>query len=82
MPADGSNIIETRQLHRTILEAKRSVPQGTTPAGGAHTHILTDGPEDTDVFHVLRQTHPLPEFVGTKSGLYEVQVDGTIKRVK
>lgn len=80
--ADGSNIVETRQLHKTILEVKRSVPPGATPAGGVHTHVLTDTPEDTDVFHVLRQTHPLPEFVGTKNGLYEVQVDGTIKRVK
>jgi hypothetical protein len=31
---------------------------------------------------VLRQTHPLPEFVGTKSGNYVVETDGTVKRVK
>jgi len=80
--ADGSNIIETRPLHKTILEVKRSVPQGATPAGGFHSHILTDTPEDTDVLHVLRQTHPLPEIVGTKSGVYEVETDGAIKRVK
>lgn len=80
--ADGSNIIETRQLHKTILEVKHSAPSGTKPAGGFHTHVLTDTPEDTDVFHVLRQTPPLPEFVGTKSGNYMIETDGRSKRVK
>jgi hypothetical protein len=80
--ADGSTVIETRQLHKSILEAKHSIPPGAKSAGGAHSHVLTDTPEDTDVFHVLRQTHPLPEFIGTKNGVYEVETDGTIKRVK
>jgi hypothetical protein len=80
--ADGFTIIETRQLHKSILEVKNSVPSGTKPAAGVHTHVLTDTPEDTDVFHVLRQKKPLPEFVGTKSGIYVVQTDGTIKREK
>ncbi len=80
--ADGANITETRQLHKTILEVRQSAPKGAKPAGGYHTHVLTDTPEDTDVFHVLRQKQPLPEAVGTKSGIYMVQIDGTIKRVK
>ena len=80
--ADGANITETRQLHKSILEIKQSAPPGTKPAGGYHTHVLTDAPEDTDVFHVLRQEQPLPEAVGTKSGIYMVQVDGTITRMK
>ncbi len=82
MSADGTNIIETRQLHKSILEVKHSAPSGSKPAGGFHTHVLTDAPEDTDVFHVLRQKQPLPEAVGTKGGVYMVQTDGTIKRVK
>ena len=80
--ADGSEIIETRRLHKTILEVDRSKSSSTKAVGGFHTHVLTDTPEDTDVFHVLRQTHPLPEFVGTKNGTYEVYPDGTIKRAK
>jgi len=80
--ADGSTILETRQLHKSILEVKHSAPPGKTPAGGVHSHVLTDSPEDTDVFHVLRQTHPLPEFIGTKDGVYVVEVDGKIRRVK
>jgi hypothetical protein len=80
--ADGTKIVETRQLHKSILEVKHSAPSGSKPAGGYHTHVLTDTPEDTDVFHVLRQRQPLPEAVGTKSGIYMVQIDGTITRVK
>ena len=80
--ADGSEIIETRRLHRTILEIDRSGASHTKSVGGFHTHVLTDTPEDTDAFHVLRQTHPIPELIGTKTGTYEVYIDGTIKRVK
>lgn len=80
--ADGATITETRQLHKTILEVKHSAPKGAKLTGGYHTHVLTDSPEDTDVFHVLRQKQPLPEAVGTKSGIYMVQIDGTIKPVK
>ena len=79
--ADGSQIIETRPLHKTILEVKHSAPAGKKPVGGFHTHVLTDTPEDTDVFHVLRQSPPLSEFIGTKRGNYKVETDGTIKRV-
>jgi len=79
---DGSTIIETRQLHKSILEVRRSEPGGKKVAAGFHTHVLTDVPEDTDVFHVLRQKPPVPEYVGTKSGIYIVQTDGTIIRSK
>jgi hypothetical protein len=78
---DGSTILETRQLHKTILEIKNS-DKSIKVAGGYHTHVLSDVPEDTDVFHVLRRKPPVPEIVGTKSGIYIVQTDGTIKREK
>jgi hypothetical protein len=77
---DGSTILETRRLHKTILEV--STPAGIHPEGGYHTHVLTDVPEDTDVFHVLRRKFPIPEFIGTKNGVYKVEADGTIKRTK
>lgn len=79
--SDGSTILETRRLHKTILEIKNSNKSVRT-AGGYHTHVLSDVPEDTDVFHVLRRKPPVPEFIGTNSGTYIVQVDGTIKREK
>lgn len=79
---DGSEIIETRQLHKAILDVKHSASTGKKPAGGFHTHVLTDVPEDTDVFHVLRQIPALPEFIATKSGNYVIETNGTIKRIK
>jgi hypothetical protein len=82
LSADGSKIIETRQLHKTILENKHVPSSDKKTVAGYHTHVLTDTPEDTDVFHVLRQSPPVPEFVETKSGTYIVNTDGTIKRVK
>ncbi|MGB7751823.1 MAG: hypothetical protein WCF88_09750 [Candidatus Acidiferrales bacterium] len=82
LSADGSRISETRQLHRTILEAKHAAPSDNKTAAGYHTHVITDVPEDTDVFHVLMQSPPLPEYIGTKNGTYVVNTDGTIKRAK
>ncbi len=80
--ADGSKIIEVRRLHATIIEFTNSAPGGHQQVAGFHTHVLTDVPEDTDVFYVLRRKPPLPEYIGTKSHTYEVDTDGTIKCVK
>lgn len=77
MSADGTKILEKRQMHKTILE---TVPAaGKKVVSGFHTHVLSDLPEDTDVFHVLTQDPPLPEFVGTPHFTYKVNTDGTIQ---
>jgi hypothetical protein len=84
MTADGGTIVEKRQLHKSILEIDpHSIPTGTTPAAGIHTHILSDVPEDTDVFHVLTRLPSQPEFIGTRNKkMYEISVDGTIRERK
>lgn len=75
--ADGMKIVEKRPMHKTIIE---TAPQlGKKTAAGFHTHILSELPEDTDVFHVLTQDPPLPEFVRTPHFTYKVSVDGTIQ---
>jgi hypothetical protein len=80
---DGGSIVEKRQLHKMILEIPRdSIPKGTTPAGGVHTHVLSDVPEDTDVFHVLTRQPSQPEFIGKRKKIYEISVDGTIRESK
>ena len=81
MSADGMAIVEKRQIHKSILEIA-APPHGKQAAAGAHTHVLSDVPEDTDVFHVLRQDPPLPEFVGAGRFVYQVMTDGTIRIVK
>lgn len=77
MSPNGTKILEKRQMHKSIIEtAPRS---GKKAVAGFHTHILGDMPEDTDVFHVLTQDPPLPEFVGTPHFTYQVKADGTIQ---
>ena len=76
--SDGSTIVEKRQLHRTILEVG-DPNHSLQKAGGYHTHVLSEVPEDTDVFHVLRQERPVPEYVATRKYVYCVQPDGTIR---
>jgi len=77
--ADGSTIVEKRQLHKTILETSSgSVPKGSKPQAGYHSHILSDVPEDTDVSYVLTRQPSMPEVVGTRNKMYEISTDGTI----
>jgi hypothetical protein len=74
--ANGS-LLEKRGLHKGILEPA-PLPPGTTPAGGYHTHVLSDLPEDTDVFLVLTRKPRMPEFVAAGKLIYKVNVDGSI----
>jgi hypothetical protein len=55
---DGSTLITKRQMHKSVLESiPADIPRSTTPAAGYHSHVLSDVPEDTDVFLVLSR-HP------------------------
>lgn len=75
--SDGTKILEKRQMHKTILETPPP-DKGKKLAAGFHSHVLSDLPEDTDVFHVLTQDPRVPEMVGTAHFMYEVRTDGTI----
>jgi hypothetical protein len=80
---DGNAIIEKRQLHKSIIENRGDIPKGTTSEGGVHTHVLSNVPEDTDVFYVLSRKPSEPEYVaGRDQSLYEISVDGSIRKVK
>ena len=80
--ADGQTIIEKRQLHKGLIPSGGPIPAGATVAGGVHSHVLSNVPEDTDVFHVLARKPSIPEYIGTEIAIYEVNVDGTIKIVQ
>ena len=75
--ADGEKILEKRQLHKTIIESGPA--KGKKVVGGYHSHELREVPEDTDVLHVLEQSPPAPEMVGTAHFVYEIGVDGVIR---
>lgn len=76
MSADGTKIIEKRQMHKTIIEAAN--PPKEKVVVDYHTHVLSDLPEDTDVFHVLTQDPRTPGIVMTAHFTYEIHTDGTI----
>ena len=76
--ASGTEIVETRVLHKSIQEVANPGADGKTPEAHFHTHVVSDVPEDSDVFHVLRQNPPVPEYIVTNKGLCVVQKDGTI----
>ena len=74
--ADGSKIIEKRQLHISIIEFAPSANQNVQ--AGFHTAVMDDIPEDTDVFHVLSRHPSVPEYIGTKQFVFRIETDGTI----
>ncbi len=76
--ADGTKILEKRQLHKSILESGPPRDKGKKVVAGFHTHVLSDVPEDTDVFHVLTQDPPVPEMIRTPHFLFKILSDGTI----
>jgi len=74
---DGLKLIEKRQMHKSIIEYSMAA----NAAMGYHTAILDEIPEDTDVFHVLARKPSLAEWIATKSFVYQIQPDGSIKYV-
>lgn len=79
--ADGGTLLEKRQMHKTIITFDANdKPSGMkTLQAGFHTHVLSNLPEDSDVFYVLTRKPQIPEYIGTlDKRIYIVQSDGTI----
>ncbi|MEP6780522.1 MAG: hypothetical protein ABJC26_11580 [Gemmatimonadaceae bacterium] len=80
--ADGRTIISRRQLHNTIIDfnpTKIAAVNGGQVVVSMHSAVLDDLPEDTDVFHVLNRFPHVPEMIVTKSFVFRVEMDGTVK---
>lgn len=75
---DETKIIEKRQMHKTILEYAAPADRSESVAGGYHTHVLSDVPEDTDVLLVLTRQPPVPETVGAGDYIFTIATDGKI----
>jgi hypothetical protein len=78
---DGKAILETRQMHKSLIP-KAEIPPGAKLESGYHTHVLSDIPEDSDVYVVLSRKPSIPEYVGTQTAIYAVNTDGTIRFVQ
>ena len=78
--ADGHSILETRRMHIGMIEYDRSKrPPETRLVAGIHHTIVSDLPEDSDVFHVLTRTPRVFEYVFTPRFLYMINEDGSIR---
>jgi hypothetical protein len=75
---DGTKIIEKRQMHKTVLEYAPPADRSESMAGGYHTHVLSDVPEDTDVMLVLTRQPRVQETVGAGHYIFTIATDGTI----
>jgi hypothetical protein len=75
--SDGLKILAKRRLHKSVIEVEP--PKDNQQMAGIHTHVLSDMPEDTDVFHVLTRKPTVPELVSTEHFLFTVEADGSIK---
>ena len=74
---DGSQVIEKRQMHISIIEFS-TPPTLQKAEAGYHTAVLDDIPEDSDVFHVLSRQPLVPEWIMTKQYVFRIEPDGTI----
>jgi hypothetical protein len=76
---NGNKVIEKRQMHKAVIENEPPKQEGNQQVAGIHTHVLSDSPEDTDVFHVLTREPTVPELIRTERFLFAVETDGSIK---
>jgi hypothetical protein len=56
-------------------------PESTRLIAGSHNTLVSDLPEDTDVFHVLTRRPRVFEYVFTPRYLYMINEDGSIRFV-
>lgn len=75
--ASSGSLVETRVLHKGIIDYKTS-EHGQTMTAGYHSHIQSGLPEDTDILLVKMRTPQVPEIVVTKSHLFTIGLDGHI----
>jgi hypothetical protein len=80
---DGSAITEKRRMHQIVLMFDLTTPDVSKMAAGYHVHVLSDVPEDSDVFFVLTRKPSVPEFIGVEKKMrFQILEDGRILLVK
>jgi hypothetical protein len=79
--SNGDSIVETRQLHKSIIEFSTKESEEKKIEAGFHTAVLDDVPEDTDVFHVLARRPHVKEWVVAPTYVYVIDPDGEIRYV-
>jgi len=76
---NGIKVVEKRQLHKSVIEVEPPKDENNKQVAGIHTHVLSETPEDTDLFHVLTRMPTVPDLIRTERFVFVVDVDGSIK---
>jgi hypothetical protein len=81
--SDGNSLIDKHRMHHSILTFDTNDPQAAKLVAGYHVHVLSDVPEDSDVFYVLTRRPSIPEFIGVDGKLrFKIMEDGSIQLKK
>lgn len=75
---DGLDIVAKRRMHQDII----NFTIHETSTFSVHTHILSDTPEDSDVFDVLTRRPLIPEYIFTCNFTYMVAPQASIRVVE
>lgn len=70
--ARGETITERRQMHGILLESNTGKAML-----GFHTHVLSDVPEDSDVFYAM-SSNAAHDWIATKKYVYAISANGSI----
>ena len=76
--ADGQRIVGKRRMHQDIIDF--TIRKDSTQS--LHTHILSDTPEDSDVFEVLTRQPLIPEYIFTCHYTFKASPEASIQVVE
>ncbi len=80
---NGEKIVEDHRMHQAVLDFDTHNPNVAKIAAGYHVHVLSEVPEDSDVFFVLSRRPAVPEYLGANGKmLFVIQADGSIAHAK
>ena len=71
---DGETIDEKRQMHQTLMESGVAKVQV-----GVHSHVLSDLPEDSDVFYTMAVKASEGDWIVAKAYVYTIGPDGLVR---
>ncbi len=73
--ADGTEILEKRQMHKSVVEEAASRER----VFGVHSHVLSDVPEDSDVFYANTRKAAKGELIISKTHCYAINPSGVFR---
>lgn len=76
--SDGQKIVGRRRMHQDIID----ITIRRDSIYSLHTHILSDTPEDSDVFEVLTRRPLIPEYIFTCNYTFKVNPEGSLQAVE